>query len=81
MPDKIWLHKDTKYSTEELCGYQYKFAQEIECEGIENFVEYVPKNAFIENAWNWIEDNILSSNQRDKSLLYYEEFKNYMKGK
>lgn len=39
------------------------------------------KNVFIEEAWNWIEDNLLSSNQQDKSLLYYEQFKNYMKGK
>ena len=42
MPDKIWLHKDTKYNTGDIVSaYQYEFAQEIECEGIENFVEYV----------------------------------------
>lgn len=58
MPDKIWLHKDTKYNTEDIvCGYQYEFAQEIECEGIENFVEYVPVNAFIDKACNWLADN------------------------
>ena len=51
MPDKIWLHKDTKYNTEDVVSaYQYEFAQEIECEGIENFVEYVPAGAFIEKA-------------------------------
>jgi len=79
MPDKIWLHKDTKYNTGDIvCGYQYEFAQEIECEGIENFVEYVPVDAFIEKAWNWIEDNMLSSNQQDKSHLYFEQFKRYL---
>lgn len=36
-------------------------------------------DAFIEKAWDWIEDNILSPNQQDKSLLYYEQFKNYIK--
>lgn len=38
MPDKIWVHKDTKYSTaDEVFGYQYEFAQGIEDEGgIEN---------------------------------------------
>lgn len=43
MPDKIWLHKDTKYNTGDVvCGYQYEFAEGIEDEGgIENFVEYV----------------------------------------
>ena len=82
MPNKIWLHKNTKYSTGDIvCGYQYDFVQGIEDEGgIENFVEYVPADAFIENAWNWVEDNLLSSNQQDKSRFYYEQFINYMKG-
>ncbi len=38
------------------------------------------EDVFIEKAWNWIDDNILSSNQRDKSRLYFEQFVNYMKG-
>ena len=37
-------------------------------------------DTFIENAWDWVEDNILSSNQQDKSRLYFEQFRNYMKG-
>lgn len=80
MSDKIWLHKDTKYNTgDTVCGYQYEFAQGIEDEGgIENFVEYVPVDAFIDKTWDWIEDNILSSNQQDKSRLYFEQFKNYI---
>ena len=43
-------------------------------------IEYIRTDAFIEKAWNWIEDNILSSNQQDKSRLYYKQFRNYMKG-
>ena len=43
-------------------------------------IEYTRTDAFIEKAWNWIEDNLLSSNQQDKSRLYYERFKNYIKG-
>lgn len=46
----------------------------------EGDIEYVLKDAFIEKAWNWIEDNMLSSNQQDKSLLYYEQFKKYLEG-
>lgn len=42
--------------------------------------EYTHTDAFIEKAWDWIEDNMLSSNQQDKSLLSYKQFKNYMKG-
>lgn len=42
-------------------------------------VEYTRTNAFIEKAWDWIEDNLLSSNQQDKSRLYFEQFKNYIK--
>ena len=41
-------------------------------------VEYTRTDAFIERAWDWIEDNILSSNQQDKSLLYYKQFKKYL---
>ena len=43
-------------------------------------VEYTRTDAFIEKAWDWIENNLLSSNQQDKSRLYFEQFKNYMKG-
>lgn len=44
-----------------------------------NSIEYTRTDALIEDAWSWIEDNILSSNQQDKSLIYYEQFKNYIK--
>lgn len=56
MPDKLWVHKDTKYSTADtVCGYQYDFVQGIEDEGgIENFVKYVPADAFIEKACKWL---------------------------
>ena len=43
-------------------------------------IEYTRTDALIEKAWDWIEDNLLSSNQQDKSRLYFEQFKNYMKG-
>ena len=43
-------------------------------------IEYVRADAFIDKAWSWIEDNMLSSNQQDKSHFYYEQFINYMKG-
>ncbi len=43
-------------------------------------IEYIRKDVLIEKTWGWIEDNLLSSNQQDKSRLYYEDFKNYMKG-
>ena len=43
-------------------------------------VEYNRTDAFIDKAWDWIEDNMLTPNQRDKSLVYFEQFKNYMEG-
>ena len=46
---------------------------------IEGDTVYVRKDAFIEKAWDWIEDNLLSSNQQDKSRFYYEQFINYIK--
>ena len=74
MPDKIWLHKDTKYNTGDIVSaYQYEFAQEIECKGIENFVEYVSTDAFIEKA-----EEYLSKHQCE--YIDFEDFQNYMKG-
>lgn len=39
------------------------------------------KEVWFEKAWDWIEDNLLSSNQQDKSRLYFEQFKKHMEGK
>ena len=33
-------------------------------------IEYTSTDAFVEKAWDWIENNLLSSNQQDKSRLY-----------
>ena len=85
MPDKIWLHKDTKYNTEDIvCGYQYEFAQEIECEGIENYVEYVNKGNFIDKACEWlsnvsIEDMTYKYNDFDTSEDWYKFIKDFKK--
>ena len=38
------------------------------------------EDSFIEKAWDWIDNNLLSANQQDKSRLYFEQFVNYMKG-
>ena len=89
MSDKIWLHKDTKYNTEDIvCGYQYEFAEGIEDEGgIKNFVEYVPKDIFIEKACEFIKERLNFDDNawyvagevtiKDKVI---EDFKRYMKG-
>lgn len=80
MPDKLWIHKDTKYNTGDgVYAYQYEFAQDIEDEGIENFVEYVPTDTFIENAIGWIDYN-----NRNGGCFFNgweKDFKKYMKGK
>jgi hypothetical protein len=88
MPDKIWLHKDTKYNTGDIvCGYQYEFAEGIEDEGgIKNFVEYVPKDTFIEKAVEWIKEHKEDVETEDNGIIgwipdyFIEDFRNYMKG-
>lgn len=79
MPDKIWLHKDTKYNTGDIVSaYQYEFAQEIECEGIENLVVYVPKEHFIYEVCEWLEDNLpkyWSQINANDTESFIEEFK------
>ena len=79
MPDKIWIHKDTKYSIEDIvCGYQYDFVQGIEDEGgIENFVEYVYNDAFIEKACGFLETypHMFMGMLRSDMI---EDFKKYM---
>ena len=64
-PEKIYLQEPTKVRTEKK---------------YDNDVEYIRTDAFIDKVWSWIEDNMLSSNQQDKSHFYYEQFINYMKG-
>jgi len=72
-PEKIYLWES------ELCGRDYDdewFDQPLNGDS----VEYTRTDALIEKAWDWIENNILSPNQQDESFLYYEQFKNDMKG-
>lgn len=89
MPDKIWVHKDTKYSTtDEVFGYQYEFAQGIQDEGIKNFVEYVPFDSFIEKALAYLNEKFyfnnlhyaVENNTFNCMEEMFEDFKNYMKG-
>ena len=64
-PEKIWIN-----SPQDLpCGFVDKSS-----------VEYTRTDAFVERAWDWIEDNLLSSDQQDKSRTYCEQFSKYMKG-
>ena len=67
-PEKIYISTNSQDSTYYISN-QYK-----------RLIEYVRTDAFIEKAWDWIEDNLLSANQQDKSCLYYEQFINYMRG-
>ena len=71
-PEKIYIHPDIG-GREFLRPWLHRPANN-------ESVEYTRTDAFIEKAWDWIEDNVLSSNQQDKSCLYFEQFKNYMKG-
>lgn len=62
----------------ELAGIDYD--EEWYDSPIGDSIEYTRTDALIEKAWDWIENNLLSSNQQDKSRLYYKQFVNYMKG-
>lgn len=74
-PEKIYL--DDSMSTD-TAGELWSDALWFDTKVSDDSIEYVRKDAFFEKAWDWIEDNLLSSNQQDKSLLYYERFKKYM---
>ncbi len=73
IPEKIYLYPSDR------AGEEYEDEWGTIPWG-ENYVEYTRTDAFIEKAWDQIEDNLLSSNQQEKSCLYFEQFKNYMKG-
>lgn len=82
-PDKIYLIRNftTSTSLNTTNDNRGKYLQEwYKSREKDADVEYIRTDAFIEKAWDWIEDNILSSNQQDKSLTYYEQFKKCMKG-
>jgi len=72
-PEKIYI------CPSDLAGIDYE-EEWLEFPWGDNNIEYTRTDAFIEKAWDWIEDNILSVNQQDKSRLYFEQFVNYMKG-
>ena len=57
-----------------IVGFYEEFLETI------NTIEVNTTDAFIDKAWEWVEDNVLSINQQDKSRLYFEQFLNYMKG-
>ena len=81
-PEKIYI-QSFNVSEEEAKFTSKLFFDDVwteEPESEKENIEYIRKDAFIEKAWNWIEDNMLSSNQQDKSRFYYEQFINYMKG-
>ena len=72
-PEKIYI------CPSDLAGIDYE-EEWLEFPWGDNSIEYTRTDAFIEKAWNWIDDNLLSVNQQDKSRLYFKQFANYMKG-
>lgn len=83
-PEKIYLQVcgDCNDNNCENCNFEDLEDNVTWCKDkiFDKDIEYTRTDAFIEKAWNWIEDNMLSSNQQDKSRLYFEQFENYMKG-
>lgn len=69
-PEKLYVDTNDNLSDSILYGFTEKRKGDD--------IEYTRTDAFIEKAWDWIEDNMLSINQQDKSLLYYEQFKKYL---
>ena len=87
LPDKIYLSfgemsedRFEKEDYKEFCEQHNNLVDFLKNKFWETDVEYTRTDAFIEKAWDWIENNILSPNQQDESFLYYEQFKNYMNG-
>lgn len=78
--DPIGFLNQLRQTTEPIGGGTV-YSEDGELVEYDVAVEAIKKatDAFIEKAWDWVEDNILSSNQQDKSLLYYEKFKKYLK--
>ena len=82
-PEKIYLIRNFPRPTSlnTTNDYHGKYLQEwYKSREKDADVEYNRTDTFIEKAWDWIYDNLLSANQQDKSRLYFEQFVNYMKG-
>ena len=82
-PDKIYLIRNfsSSIALNTTNDHHGKFLNEwYKSREKDADVEYTRTDTVIEKAWSWIEDNVLSSNQQDKSRLYFEQFKKYMKG-
>lgn len=74
-PEKIYLQENTTTDC-----YGEFWPEWFEARAKNSDIEYTRTDFFIEKAWKWVEDNVLSSSQQDKSLLYYKQFINHMKG-
>ena len=74
IPQKIYLpYKDGKViGLVKETGVPYK-------SGVDGNIEYTRTDAFIEEAWSWIEDNLLTPNQQDNCELYRKQFVKAMK--
>lgn len=70
-PEKLYITNDEKRFSDKCHSASTE-------KYVDNDIEYTRTDAFIEKAWDWVEDNILSSNQQDKSHLYREQFRKYM---
>jgi len=75
-PEKIQVHL-IKNNCDDWSIEGYSFLEDKQI----GMTEYTRTDVFIEKARDYIEDNMLSSNQQDKSRLYYKQFENYIKGK
>lgn len=78
-PEKIYIPRLEGNETFVHEWSATKFRKYFSREIAEN-IEYTRTDAFIEKAYEWIENNMLSSNQHDKSRLFYKQFVDYIKG-
>lgn len=70
IPEKLYIEKrKPRYSYLTACTNKNQ----------DDDIEYVRAESFVEKAWDWIEDFLLSSNQQDKSEFYRKHFEKAMK--
>lgn len=73
------LNKAIEFVDKNYMDVGIKTTHEASVAACQEIAEWADKT-MIEKAWDWIEDNMLTPNQRDKSLVYFEQFKKYMEG-
>lgn len=74
---KEFIKSHTHYGSNKMIASSNEYHEWLTPEQALRAIE-IEREELVDRAWEWVENNVLSINQQDKSRLYFEQFINYM---